>query len=332
MKLSLLPLLLCTILLPGCINNKKQQTDANQLVYQTAGINSGPLQIEPDLKGNIKQQYLSLQIKLSNTEAKDIEIQEITVNIPGATNSTPTTAFAPFLLKQGNDTALNLKFVPFNDAKLYRVTGMNGSFKPAYNIVISYNKTGGGSIYTLSLKSTAQNNDFLAYNKKHATSVIGYSFNTRNDFNEKQKRYLETLKQLPQPPFVFLSDQEIAVCGLNFRLKNYYLKDTLHAELFIVNHADFKVQIIPDALDITKGDKPLPGETKAVIIEKVSGTRQNLYMMEKGDRVLIHFKKYIKINDGDKQLLQLNLKDAFMLKGNKKLFIEGIRLRPNHFD
>jgi hypothetical protein len=332
MKLSPLLLLLCAILLPGCINNKKQQTDANQLVYQTAGINSGPLLIEPDLKGNIKQQDLSLQIKLSNAEAKDIEIQEITVNIPNGSNSTPTTAFAPFLLKQGNDTTLNLKFVPFNDAKLYQVTGMNGSFKPAYNIVISYSKTGSGSIYTLSLKSMAQNNDFLAYSKKHAVSAIGYSFNTRNGFNEKQKRYLETLKQLPQPPFVFLSDQEIAVCGLNFRLKNYYLKDTLHAELFIVNHADFQVQIIPDALDITKDGKPSPGETKTLTVEKVSGTQQNLYMMEKGDRLLVHFKKYMKIDADDKQMLQFEINQAFMLKGNKGLFVGDVELMPNHFE
>ena len=331
MKIFLLLLLLCTILLPGCINNKKQQTDANQLIYQTAGINSGPLQIEPDLKGNIKQQDLSLQIKLSNTEAKDIEIQEITVNIPDGSNSTPTTAFAPFLLKQGNDTTLNLKFVPFNDAKLYKVTGMNGSFKPAYNIVVSYSKPGSGSIYTLSLKSIAKNNDFLAYSKKHSTSVIGYSFNTRNGFNEKQKRYLETLKQLPQPPFVFLSDQEIALCGLNFRLKNYYLKDTLFAELFIVNHADFQVQIIPDALDITKDGKASPGETKAVTVEKVSGTQQNLYMMEKGDRVLVYFKKFMKINADDKQMLQFQISKAFMLKGNKALFGDDVELLPNVF-
>ncbi|MCO5949469.1 hypothetical protein [Mucilaginibacter flavidus] len=332
MKLSLLLLLLCTILLPGCIGNKKQQTDTNQLVYQTAGINSGPLHIEPDLKGNIKQQDLSLQIKLSNAEAKDIEIQEITVNIPDGSNSTPTTAFTPFLLKQGNDTTLNLKFNPFNDARLYQVTGMNGSFKPAYNIVISYSKSGSGSIYTLSLKSIAQNNDFLAYSKKHAKSVIGYSFNTRNDFNEKQKRYLETLKQLPQPQFVFLSDQEIAVCGLNFRLKNFYLKDTLNAELFIVNHADFQVQITPDALDITKDGEPLPVETKAVTVEKVSGTQQNPYMMEKGDRVLIHFKKHVKVEDVDKQMLRLNIKEAFMLKNNKRLFVGDVELLPNHFD
>lgn len=331
MKLPLRLLLLYVTILSGCTNDKKQPPDANQLIYQTTSIVSGALQIEPHLKGNIKQQDLSLQIKLSNTEANDIEIQEIALNVPGGANSAPTTEFSPFVLKQGKDTTLILRFNPFNNAKLYQVTGMKGSLKPAYNIVISYSKTGSGSIYTLSLKSIAQNNDFLAYNKKHATSLIGYSFNTRNDFNEKQKRYLETLKQLPQPAFVFLSDQEIAICGLNFRLKDYYLKDTLYAELFIVNHADFQVQIIPDALDITKNGKLLSGETKAVTVEKVSGTQQNLYMIEKGDRVLVHFKKYRKIEDDGKQTLQLNINRAFILKGNKVLFIDDVGLLPNLF-
>ena len=331
MKLSLLLLLLYATLLFSCTNNEKQQPNANQLVYETAKVDSGALQLEADLKGNIKQQDLSLQVKLSNTEAKDIEIQEIALNVPDGASSAPTTAFTPFLLKQGKDTSLNLRFSPFNDVKLYQVTGMNGCFKQAYNIVISYGKAGSSSIYTLSLKSMAQNDEHLAYSKKHTTSIIGYSFNTKGGFNEKQKQYLETLKQLPKPPFVFLSDQEIAVCGLNFRLKNYYLKDTLHAELFIVNHADFQVQIIPSALDITSNSKSSPDEAKAVTVEKVSGTQQNLYMMEKGDRVLVHFKKYMKIEGAGKQVLQFQISKAFMLKGNKTLFSEDVELLPNLF-
>lgn len=331
MKLSLLLLLLTATILSGCTNNKKQQNNANEIVYQTGNINSGPLQIESDLKGNIEQQDLSLQIKLSNTESKDFQIQEIAVNAPNGSNSLPITAFAPFLLKQGKDTTLTLKFSPFNDYKLYQITGMHGGFKPVYNIAISYNSSSSKSMSTLSVKSAAEKDQYLTYSKKNIMPVIGYSFNTGNGFNEKQKRYLETLKQVPQPPFVFLSDQEIAVCGLNFRLKNYYLKDTLHAELFIVNHANFQVKIIPDSLDLTISGKSLPGETKTVAIEKVSGTHQNLAMMEKGDRVLIHFKKHMKINNKGNETLQFHINKAFILKGNKVLFSEDIQLVPNLF-
>ncbi|MEO6977216.1 MAG: hypothetical protein ABI113_02525, partial [Mucilaginibacter sp.] len=65
--------------------------------------------------------------------------------------------------------------------------------------------------------------------------------------------------------------------------------------------------------------------------EKVSGTQQNLYMIEKGDRVLVHFKKYRKIEDDGKQTLQLNINRAFILKGNKVLFIDDVGLLPNLF-
>lgn len=332
MKLSPLLLLITATILFSCTNNKKQQNNANEIVYQTDNINSGTLQAESDLRGNIEQQDLSLQIKLSNIESKAIEIQEIAVNTPKGSNSLPTTAFAPFLLKQGKDTTLTLKFTPFNDYKLYQVTGMHGGFKPVYNIAISYKLTGSTGISTLSLKSGAEKDQYLAYSKKNITPVIGYSFNTMNGFNERQKKYLETLKQVPHPPFVFLSDQEIAICGLNFRLKNYYLKDTLHAELFIVNHADFQVKIIPDALDITNDGKLLPGETKTVTVEKVSGTQQNLAMMEKGDRVLIHLKKHMKVNDHGDEKLHFHINKAFILKGDNALFSEDVQLLPNLFN
>jgi hypothetical protein len=331
MKLSLPLLLLTATFLFSCTHNKKQQINTNELAYQTDNISSGVLQAEPDLRGNIEQRDLSLQIKLSNTESKDFEIQEITVNTPNGSNSLPTTAFAPFLLRHGKDTTLTLKFTPFNDYKLYQITGMHGSFKPVYNITISYKLTGSNGISTLSLKSRAEKDQYLAYSKKNISSLIGYSFNTTTGFNEKQKKYLETLRQIPQPPFVFLSDQEIAVSGFNFRLKNYYRQDTLHAELFIVNHSDFLVKIIPDAFDITTSGKSLPGDVKTVSLEKVSGTQQNISMIEKGDRVLIHFKKYMKISNQGNETLQFHISKAFILKGNKALFNEDVQLLPNHF-
>jgi len=331
MKLSLLLIFTVTLFYSCTNNNKKSLNNANELAYNTDNINTGALNVEPTLIGDIKQQELSLQIKLSNPESKDFEIQEIAINTPNGSNSLPTTAFAPFLLKQGKDTIFTLKFNPFNDYKLYRITGMHGSFKPVYNITVSYKFTGSNKVSTLSLQSRAEKDQYLAYGKKNITPVIGYSFNTTKGFNEKQKKYLEALKQIPQPPFVFLSDQEIAVSGFNFRLKNYYLQDTLHAELFIVNHSDFLVKIIPDAFDITTLDKSLPGDVKTVSLEKVSGTQQNISMIEKGDRLLIHFKKHIKLNAPGKERLQLHITKVFLIKGDKALFTEDLELLPVNF-
>jgi hypothetical protein len=331
MKLLLL-LILPAILFYGCTNNNKNlKNNANELAYETADVNSGALSVATDLKGEIKKQELSVQIKLSNTESKDLEIQEIAVSTTEGSHSLPSTIFAPFLLKQGNDTTLILKFNPFNNYKLYQVTGMHGGFKPAYNITISYKITGSDSTSTLSLKSTADESQYAEYLRKHVKPVTGYSFNSGNGFTEKQVKYLKTLKQLPQPPFLFLSGQEIAVSGLNFRFKNYYQQDTLHAELSIVNHSNFPVKIIPDAFDITTADKLSQEGVKTVRVEKVSGTQQNLSMIEKGDRAVIHFKKFMKINSPGKETLQLHLNKVFMVKDDKVLFNEDIELLPESF-
>jgi hypothetical protein len=331
MKLSLLLILTVALFYSCTNNNKKTLSNANELAYNADNINTGALNVEPALTGDIKQQELSAQLKLSNIESKDLEIQEIAISTIDGSHSLPTSAFTPFLLKQGSDTTITLKFNPYNNYKLYQITGMHGSFKPTYNFYITYKVTGSDSTSTLSLKATAEKSEYLAYLKKYVKPVIGYSFDTGGGFSENQRKYLETLKQLPQPPFLFLSNQEIAISGLNFRFKNYYQEDTLHADLFIVNHSDFVVKIIQNAFDITVEDKLSPGDVKTISIEKVSGTQQNLSMLEKGDRVLIHFKKHIKLKAPEKETLQLNLAKVFIVKGDKALFAEDIELLPESF-
>ena len=331
MKLSLLLILTVGLFYSCTNNNKRALSNANELAYNADNINTGALNVEPALTGDIKQQELSAQLKLSNIESKDLEIQEIAISTIDVSHSLPTSTFSPFILRPGNDTTLTLKFNPYNNYKLYQITGMHGSFKPTYNFYITYKVAGSDSTSTLSLKATAEKSEYLAYLKKYVKPVIGYSFNTDGGFSENQRKYLETLKQLPQPPFLFLSTQEIAISGLNFHFKNYYQQDTLHADLFIVNHSDFVVKIIPDAFDITVEDKSSQGDVKTVSLEKVSGTQQNLSMLEKGDRVLIHFKKHIKLKAPEKETLQLNLAKVFIVKGDKALFAEDLELLPEGF-
>src|ERR1700754_1733157 len=104
------------------------------------------------------------------------------------------------------------------------------------------------TLFRFPTKSLAEKNDYLDYSEKFKKSITAYSFNTKNGFNEKQKEYLKTLKLDNQVPFVYLSEQEIAISGMNFRFKGYYQQDTLHAEIFVVNHAEFPVKVIRDAL------------------------------------------------------------------------------------
>ncbi|MDP9080090.1 MAG: hypothetical protein M3O71_21905 [Bacteroidota bacterium] len=325
-------IIICCALFYSCGNSHKaSQSKTGDIIYNTVAINSGDLKVEPNISGDIKLQELNAQIKLSNTGDKDIEIREITIGTQKGSRSGPTTAFTPFTLKQGNDTTLALKFSPFNNYKLYQLTGLQGSFSDTYNLTIGYKTTGGPNISNLSLKAIADNAAFRAYVKKYNEPVIAYSFNTSTDFVEKERGYLATLPELPQPPFLFLSEQEIAVSGLNFRFKNYYRRDTLYADLSIVNHSNFLVKIDPDAFDITTTGHPSSNEKKTVSVEKVSGTQQIITMIEKSDRVIIHFKKHIKITDPASAHLQLHISEAFKVKGEKSLFKENIDLIPNSF-
>ncbi|MCR8557063.1 hypothetical protein KXD93_05395 [Mucilaginibacter sp. BJC16-A38] len=331
MRLPYLIIIFCALFY-GCGNSHKEpQSKTGDIIYNIVAINSEGLKVDPTIFGDIKLQELNTQIKLSNTGVRDLEIREITIGTPKGSHSGPTTPFSPFTLKQGNDTTLLLKFRPFNDYKLYQLTGLQGSFSNAYNLGIGYKATKGNDISNLSLKAIADKMAFRAYGKKYNEPVIAYSFNTSTDFVEKERAYLATLPELPQPPFLFLSEQEIAVSGLNFRFKNYYRRDTLHADLFIVNHSNFLVKIDPDAFDITTTGHPSSNEKKTVSVEKVSGTQQIITMIEKGDRVIIHFKKNIKITDPARAHLQLHLSEVFKVKGEKSLFKENMDLLPNSF-
>jgi hypothetical protein len=312
-------------------NNKKIKNNANELTYSTVDTSAGPLSATLNLTGNIGQKELTAQIKLTNSKDAPLDIEEIVIATTEGLRSIPITGFSPFSLMKGKDSTLLLKFSPLNDLKLYRVTDMQGSFKPGYTVSVSYRVPGNDNLISLALQSQTDKNEYLAYNKKYKKPITGYSFNTKTGFNEQQKKYLETLKQVSQPPFVYLSEQEIAISGLNFRLKSYFEQDTLHAELFIVNHADFPVKIIPNAFDIVEDARPLSGETGTIIVEKLSGSQQDLTMMEKGDRVLIHFKKYLQIKVPGKENLTVLLHKSFMLTGKKNLFNEDVQLLPGQY-
>jgi len=331
MKLSLLTILVITLLYSCSSTGKKSKTNAHELSYRAADINDDALAAGISLTGNIDTKELTSQINLSNSGSAALDIQEIVVSTAEGLRSVPITAFEHLSLSQGKDTTLALKFNPLNELKLYQVTGLQGNFKPVYITRITYKVAGNDSLKTLQLTSAAEKDEYMAYSSKYTMPITGYSFNTKTGFNEQQQKYLLSLKQFPPAPFVYLSEQEIAIAGLNFRLKSYHRHDTLYTELSIVNHADFPVKIIQDAFDITTGNKPLPGEFKKITLEKVSGTQQTPEMMEKGDRVVIHFKKYLKTANPAKDTLTLNIHNAFVLSGKKDLFARDIQLVPTQF-
>jgi len=324
--------LIITALLSSCRHEHVKITPGpNDLVFNTDDITTGALLVQTAITGDVLNGELSARIRLSNSDSKAMELQEVSISPAGGARSAPEGGRIPFSLNPGQDSTLNLKFHTINNVMLYHMTGLPGNLKPAYLISITYKLNGSDTPSTVILKTQMGKGSYLNYTRKYKKRITGYSFNTSTNFNERQKKYLVKLNQAGQPPFVYLSEQEIAVSGLNFRLKGYYLQDTLRAELFIVNHSEFPIKIIPEAFDIVATENEAETGTKTIHLEKISGSRQDPSMIEKGDRILIRFKKHMKINDPGKKRLLIHLHNAFMLTGRKPLFNEDLELLPIEF-
>jgi hypothetical protein len=316
------------VLLWGCNRPVKSTShNPNELSYKSDEITKGVLPVTLTFYGDMAKGALTARLKVENAGSKPVDIEDITVSTSEGIRSAPDSGNIIFSIQPGKDSTLSLKFHPINDGNLYRIARIRGSIKPVYNVSITYKTGGDGGLFTSVVKAQADRGEYLAYVRKYKKPITGYSFNTKAGFNEREKQYLETLQHGAQQPFVYLSEQEIAVSGLNFRLHGYILKDTLHAELYILNHSEFPMKIIPGAFDITDNENTATG-TKFIKLEKISGSQQDLSMMEKGDRVVIHFKKPMKIKNTGKESLSLHLQKAFILTGRKNLFNEDVQLLP----
>jgi hypothetical protein len=320
------PILLLTFIF-GCNGDQRLRKNRGDLNYSAIAEQSDFLSANVYLTANVKSQELLVELKLNNPGSKPISIQEITVNAEGGLRSFPEGgSIKPIILEAGKDTFTTVKFKPVNDLKVYMITGKQGCFKPGYKISVFYKVQGNEKMFTMDLEPQMSENDYKAYIGKYKTPFIGYSFNTGTSFAQIQREYLETLK-LSSQPFTYVSQQELALTGLNLWMKGFCERDSINAELIIVNHEDYAVKIIPDSLDfVVKGDTVID-RSKTVVLEKISGSKRDKTIMEKGDKVLIHFKKYYK-NTNKK--ISLSLKHAFVLSGSKPLFNDDIELIKIH--
>ncbi|MDR3693589.1 hypothetical protein [Mucilaginibacter sp.] len=328
MKLSAIIILTVFILYSCNSSHKKLKSNTNELIYNTADTTAGDLSASLNLTGKIKTTELTAQLKLSNSGSAPIDFQEMEIATPEGIRSGPAAGFEPFSLANGKDTTLNVKFKPVNDLRLYQVTGLAGNFKGAYTVSIGYNAAGNDVSKSLVLQTTIDKTEFTAYIKENKNLVTGYSFDTKTGFNDSEKKYFKAVIPAVKSPFVYLSEQEIAVSGLNFKLKTYDKQDTVYAEFSIVNHADFPVKVIADSLNIMLINKAGADEKAIIKIEKISGAQNDVNMMEKGDRVLIHYKKHMKLPATGGETLTLHLQNAFILSGRKRLFNEDLKLLP----
>jgi len=321
LKIPVLLILLTTAF--ACKNHIGKQKIKGDLNYMSTDTQSDQLSIRLNLTANIKAQELLADLELNNSGKDPITISEIELSTLEGLRSIPKTgSLGAVILQPGEHKYLTLKFQPLNDLKVYQLTGKNGYFKSSYNLLITSKTTPYASPLLTTVIANSVPADYSAYLHKYKIAATSYSFHTKSDFTQKQKAYFTTLKQIKQPPFVFVSDQEIAVSGVNFRLSSYCEHDTLNAQLFIVNHSEFPVKINRHKLDFLYNDKSFSTNQKEIKIVKVSGSPQK-DLIDKGDRVLIHFKKYFK-NPDNKAILSFN--NAFEFSNKLPLFKNNIEL------
>lgn len=343
---KIIPLFLFTLLF-ACKNHTETKRTRDDLNYTPVTMESEEIAAGLNLTANFKTQELRADIDLSNPGSDVLTISEIEIATAEGLRSLPKTgSTGPITLNPGENKSLSLKFQPLNDLKTNQLTGRNGYFNSLYNLVVTYkardNKSiavkdngeygnsssypaiSGSSPAIINMTTTLAPADYKTYLKKYQIKATSYSFNTHSDFTKKQKAYLNGIKQVKQPPFVYVSDQEIALSGVNFRLRSYQERDTLNAEIFIVNHSAFPVKINKDKLDISySGESASLHLQDAVTVEKISGSKQDLYTVEKGDRVLIRLKKPFKTT-AEKVILSFN--KAFVFNDQIPLFKDNIEL------
>lgn len=315
------------LFITGCIHHEKKYVKANELAYATEDFKNSQIKIESVVNADVSKQQIKASLKIDNNGAGILNISEVSIVSPDGVRSLPVKGFMPFILTKA-DTTLTLIFEPINDLKTFQVTGLKGYLKSSYSLSISFHPQDGTDTQQPAIiKVKADTSDYQRLLKNKIKPLIAYSFNTKTNFNQNQMNYLKTLKQVHQPPFVFLSAQEIAASGLNFRLKNHYIDDTLFVDLFLVNHSDFRLKIDTLSFDITPSPS-LQQHQKTISIERISGAGANPGMVEKGDRVMIHFKKYLTLAKKNSEQLIIHLKNVFMITPKHSLFNEDADLTP----
>lgn len=311
-------------LLFACKNHSETQRIKGDLNYTPVKMESERISAGFYLTADIKMQELLASIELSNPGSSVLTISEIEIATGEGLRTLPKTgSTGSIVLKPGENKSLLLKFQPLNELRTYQLTGRNGHFKSLYNLLVNY-KTEDNKSAVISMTTTLLPAEYKVYLDQHQITATSYSFNTKSGFTRKQLTYLNSIQQVKQPPFVYVSDQEIALSGINFRLRSYQERDTLNAEIFIVNHSGFSVKINLGNLDIKyPGESPAVDLKEAVTIEKISGSKQDLYTIEKGDRVLIRLKKPFKTT-AEKVILSFN--KAFEFNDHLPLFENNIEL------
>lgn len=304
------------------------RNDPDSIVFETKAVQSESLLATPVLRFKPGAQHLDMRLDLKNLAPETLKLMLVIIQND---NGMPT--FAEGLkdktikIEGGQDTTLALTFHPINDKALFKTTGLHGLIDSTYRMQVYYTVEGKEGTRVVNLESRMPKQAFLAYRKSHALSVQMYSFKTTDNFDEKQREYLTSTMAAGNPPFVHTTEQELAVLGMNFRMKCFHVNDSLHTELFVVNHSDMTIRIDPTKLDVVVSDGMKDSVSHTDLsIQKVVGSKEEPEILRNGDRALIKMRKSMKTSPGK---LKIALKDSFRMSDGKSLFNTDIQLEES---
>jgi hypothetical protein len=315
---------LTMMVLVSCVPQEGIETSETSIPFITTPVQSQSLLVAPQLTCDPQTQRLELNIRLASRVPETIVVKNIILNNSNGLNSADEhLATKPINIRETQDTTILLTFNHVNDKYLFQATGLPGLIDSVYNLSVFYSVDGKEAVRVVNLSSKMPKEKYSLYKKTYDTPIAIYYFNTTNGFDEKERLFLKTNSITKTPPFVHITEQEAGVAGLNFRIKSFHRRDTLHTEIFAVNHSDLSVRIDPSGIDMIFDGLKVDTSRTEISSEKVTGAKDETEMLGKGDRIIIKMKKYVPIAP---DRLWLTISRSFFLSTGLPLFADDLEL------
>lgn len=301
----------------GCTDVTHNQQKLYKLIYESEVVEIAPLSCSLIAEATNHDPDLKLNIELKNKSPFDIIINRVSLENSGGIQAKPKESISGNVINTKTKSSVQLSFTPINNYELYALTGNYGLFLQNYYVIIDLKID--NQIKSLRLEIQMLEDQYQLYIKNTENSFIAYKFKKDDFFIRNQEEYLK--KIVDGSTFVNITDNELAVAGLNFRTQSYWEHDTLYTNLFLVNHAEFSLAIDTSEFDIDH--KSTLDKKRIVNIEKISGDIAEPTILRKGERCIITLKK-LKRNVNDN--LVMSILNTFSLTNGKSLFAQNLEL------
>lgn len=265
---------------------------------------------------------MDLTLEFKNLADGRITIDDVSfANKNGLTTSAERIGIGQLTLPAGTDTAVRATFRHVNDKKLFSDTGLPGMIDSIYTVTVFYTIAGKEGTRVMDLQSSMASKKYMAYREMHDAPVQVYTLKTSSGFEEKQKIFMVSTMKSPIPPFVHMTEQEVAMSGLNLKLKCFHMKDSLYTEIFAVNHSEMTTVIDTAEIEMIVDGLAARTSDTSVSLEKVTGSRDAPNILAKGDRIIL--KMRLKIEERPRKVV-LPISKWMMLEGGRKLFSDDL--------